>query len=185
MLNPSTHEPKSNRLSVIGIALGIVVGCCIGLGTFTFYYGKGFSYFSKDPTSCTNCHIMNAEFDAWQKSSHHGVASCVDCHLPHDFIGKWIAKAENGYFHSKAFTFQDFKEPITIKPKNSRILYENCMNCHTDMVSDLVHEKSSGSNTLDCIHCHRTVGHGNAPKLGGYNHISETETSPKKYERKK
>jgi cytochrome c nitrite reductase small subunit len=55
---------------------------------------------------------MQPQFDSWQKSSHHSSASCVDCHLPHEPIKKWIAKAENGFLHSKAFTLQNFHEPI-------------------------------------------------------------------------
>ncbi|MCZ6632812.1 MAG: NapC/NirT family cytochrome c, partial [bacterium] len=89
-----------------------MLGCLFGLGSFTLYYGEGFSYFSKDPKACMNCHIMKPQFDSWQKSSHHTLATCVDCHLPHDFLGKYIAKAENGYNHSKAFTLQNFHEPI-------------------------------------------------------------------------
>ena len=73
--------------------------------------------------ACINCHIMQPQFDSWQKASHHTFATCVDCHLPHDFVGKYIAKAENGYLHSRAFTLQDFAEPIRITAKNSRILH--------------------------------------------------------------
>ena len=47
-------------------------------------------------------------------------ASCVDCHLPHDFVGKYLAKADNGYHHSKGFTLQDFHEPILIKAEERR-----------------------------------------------------------------
>jgi cytochrome c nitrite reductase small subunit len=75
-------------------------GIVLGLGVFTLRYAEGLSYFSTDPGACANCHIMQPQFDSWQKASHHGVATCVDCHLPSDFIAKYIAKAENGYYHS-------------------------------------------------------------------------------------
>ena len=55
---------------------------------------------------------MNDQYASWSRGPHHGAARCVDCHLPHEFIGKYVAKAVNGYHHSKGFTLQDFHEPI-------------------------------------------------------------------------
>src|SRR5262249_39642603 len=63
---------------VLAIALGVV----LGLGGFTFRYAEGLSYFSTDPKACANCHIMRRQYDGWQKASHHGAATCADCHLP-------------------------------------------------------------------------------------------------------
>ena len=155
-----------------GIAGGVLVLmiCCAflaGVGLFTFRYGKGLSYFSKDPEACQNCHIMSQQFDSWQKASHHTAATCVDCHLPHDFIGKYIAKAENGYHHSKAFTMQNFHEPIQITPKNSHILQENCMACHAAMVANIQDHRHLSEDGLECVHCHAGVGHGATMGLGG------------------
>jgi hypothetical protein len=44
---------------------------------------------------------MQPQYDSWSRSAHHHVAGCVDCHLPHDFIGKYYTKAEHGYRHSQ------------------------------------------------------------------------------------
>jgi nitrite reductase (cytochrome c-552) len=41
--------------------------------------------------------------------------------LPHDFVGKYLAKAENGFWHSKAFTLEDF-ENIRKRPASSGAL---------------------------------------------------------------
>jgi cytochrome c nitrite reductase small subunit len=147
----------SKRALVVAVALGIVTG----LGSFTFNYGEGFSYFSTDPTACVNCHIMNDQFGSWTKASHHAVAKCVDCHLPVDLVPKYLAKAENGYWHSKGFTFQDFHEPIMIKPSNSAILQENCLRCHGDFVHNIVAGSSTtAADAVQCVHCHMSVGHG-------------------------
>src|SRR6185436_4760388 len=124
------------RLGKFGSVAAILIGLTLGLGLFTFNYAEGTSYFSADPKACVNCHIMRDEYDSWQKSGHHAAARCVDCHLPHEIVPKYIAKAENGYWHSKGFTFNDFHEPIRIKPKNSRILQENCLRCHGDFVHE-------------------------------------------------
>ena len=140
--------------------LSIALGTLIGLGTYTFWYAEGVSYFSSDPRACANCHIMREPFASWQKASHHAHAKCVDCHLPHDFVGKYTAKAENGFWHSKGFTLQDFPEPIRIKPKNAAILQFNCIHCHEGLVSDLVHHRAFDDGSNNCVRCHVTVGHG-------------------------
>jgi len=147
--------------------LVVILALFVGIGAYTFKYGEGLSYFSKNPEACMNCHIMRPQFDSWQKASHHAVATCVDCHLPHDFLGKYIAKAENGYNHSKAFTLQNFHEPIIITPKNSQILQENCIQCHTAMVAELVEDQHYNDEGIRCVHCHSTVGHGDKVGLGG------------------
>ena len=142
-------------------------GAILGLGMYTFHVAEGLSYFSTDPKACANCHIMQSQYDSWQKSSHHGVATCVDCHLPHTLVEKYIAKAENGYHHSKGFTFQDFHEPILIKEKNSRILQHNCESCHEALVADLSPGVHAGADGMSCVHCHAGVGHGERAGLGG------------------
>jgi cytochrome c nitrite reductase small subunit len=149
--------PIRKRTMIIAVLLGLLSG----VGGFTFHYAEGFSYFSTDPRACANCHIMWPEYDSWEKSGHHHVAGCVDCHLPHDLGPKLIAKAENGYNHSRGFTFQDFHEPILITPKNAQILQDNCIRCH----AGFLHEVVPGSSTADpkavqCVHCHQSVGHG-------------------------
>src|SRR5688500_4182327 len=103
---------------------------------------------------------MQPQYDSWQKSSHHTVATCVDCHLPHSFIPKYIAKADNGFWHSYGFTFQNFHEPIQIKQRNSRILQANCMACHRDMVHALTAGSTTDADAVTCVHCHADVGHG-------------------------
>jgi cytochrome c nitrite reductase small subunit len=141
--------------------VAILIGVLAGLGAYTFRYAEGFSYFSTDPRACANCHIMRDQFDSWQKSSHHAVAKCIDCHLPHDLVGKYLAKASNGYWHSRGFTLQDFHEPIRIKPSNSRILLHNCMRCHANMAGDIAGDGHGGdADVVDCVRCHAGVGHG-------------------------
>jgi cytochrome c nitrite reductase small subunit len=110
---------------------------------------------------------MQPQFDSWQKASHHGVATCVDCHLPHDFVAKYIAKAENGYHHSKGFTFQDFHEPILIKERNARILQDSCLECHRAITEAMLAGASHRADGVRCVHCHVTVGHGTRAGLGG------------------
>ncbi len=138
----------------------MLAGVVLGLGSFTFWHAQGTSYFSTDPKACMNCHIMREHYDSWTKSSHHANAKCIDCHMPVDFVGKYVCKAENGYWHSKGFTLQDFHEPIQIKPKNARILQVNCIRCHKELVADLVHHGAFADGSNQCVRCHAGVGHG-------------------------
>jgi len=136
------------------------LGVALGLGGYTYYYAEGASYFSNDPKACVNCHIMSDQYESWQRSSHHAAASCNDCHTPHALGPKYISKAENGFWHSKGFTLQDFHEPIRIKPRNARVLQANCVGCHQDLVGELVGGGSPHGTATNCVHCHAAVGHG-------------------------
>lgn len=44
-------------------------------------------------------------------------ATCVDCHLPHEFFAKWITKAQSGLGHVYAFTFKLDELPTNFKCK--------------------------------------------------------------------
>lgn len=149
------------RLGIAWIIASVALGVMLGSGGYTFYEAKGWSYASNDPAVCVNCHVMRDHYDGWQKASHHGVAVCNDCHLPHAYPDKWIIKAENGYLHSKAFTFEDFHEPIRMRDKSYRLLNESCVHCHNEMVEPII-AHASAEAVLDCVRCHRDVGHGPA-----------------------
>lgn len=149
------------------LTLSIGLGVALGVGGFTFRYAEGLSYFSREPSACANCHIMRSQYDGWQKASHHTVAVCVDCHLPHDFVPKYLAKAENGYRHSKEFTAQTFAEPIFIKPRGAEILQENCVRCHSAVTAEMTAGQAEHGRQIECVHCHANVGHGESARLGG------------------
>jgi cytochrome c nitrite reductase small subunit len=151
-----------------GIVLAVMTGTLVGVGLYTFRYAEGVSYFSADPKACANCHIMQSQFDSWQKAGHHAAAGCVECHLPHGIVKKYIAKADNGYRHSKGFTLQDFHEPIVISERNARILQENCVRCHRDMVHDVVRPQLSPQGAVRCVHCHAGAGHGERAGMGKF-----------------
>jgi cytochrome c nitrite reductase small subunit len=142
------------------LAIAGAAGLVLGLGLFTFKYAQGLSYFSTDPRACANCHIMNDQYASWSRGPHHAAAGCVDCHLPHALVPKYLAKASNGYHHSKGFTLQDFHEPIQIKAGNAAILQASCLRCHGDFVHDIVPENRGGRGAVQCVHCHRGAGHG-------------------------
>ena len=159
LANPFSSLHSRLRRSVFaGLCAASLV---FGMGAFTFHTAKGTSYLSNDPRSCVNCHVMRDEYDSWQKSSHHAVATCNDCHIPHAFLRKWLAKGEHGWNHSVAFTTQDFHEPIQIKRKSFEDLQENCIRCHGELTSEIAgHGTLTRDDPLNCIRCHSSVGHG-------------------------
>jgi cytochrome c nitrite reductase small subunit len=152
------------------LVAALFLGLMAGAGAFTADRAHALSYLSDDPKACVNCHVMREAHTSWERSSHRNVAKCVDCHLPHDTVGKWTGKAVDGWNHSVAFTLQNFHEPIQIKPRGLKIVEQSCVNCHRNFVSGIVQAhtgfvaaranlqaKSSG---LGCLHCHSDVGHG-------------------------
>ncbi len=164
----ATHPAKKVRLPWPVFVVCILIGMFLGASGFTFHYAEGLSYLSDDPKACINCHVMQQHYDGWMHASHGRVASCNDCHVPHDsFIHKYYVKSEHGYRHSKRFTFQNFHEPIQITPGSRAVVIDNCMRCHASIGDDLsVHGRSRPGQKqvevtgADCLHCHSRVGHG-------------------------
>jgi cytochrome c nitrite reductase small subunit len=146
--------------SVSALTLAILAGALLGAGGYTVSTSEATSYFKDDPKACINCHIMREQFDGWQKASHHGLATCNDCHMPSGFLNKYWTKSENGYWHSKGFTLQDFHEPIQIRPRNAAIVRDNCLRCHGAFMSGVAHASDPEAQRLDCVRCHGQVGHG-------------------------
>ena len=178
----STARDEATWLGALAAASA---GIALGLGGFTFVYAKGASYLSTDPAVCANCHIMGEHFSAWQHSSHRAAAGCADCHMPHNLVGKYLAKASNGFWHSLAFTTGAFPDPLQIKPHNRAITEGACRECHGDIVAAIdpagdtspreirsgvagtsassrpqIHDGTVATDDLEsCIRCHTYVGH--------------------------
>jgi len=151
---------RSFLLVFFPVLVAVLAGTAVGGGAFTFDYAKGTSYLSSESETCANCHIMQDHYDAWHKSTHHNVAKCNDCHAPHDFVGKWFCKGRNGFFHSLAFTTQNFHEPIMINDYNRGVVEDNCRHCHSDLVHGIdIGVTSESIEPLACIRCHQGVGH--------------------------
>jgi len=150
---PAGLDPRA-----LGASLSL--GILLGTGLTTLYTSEALSYLSDDPRACAHCHVMRDPYDSWQKASHHAHATCNGCHLPHSIIPKYLSKAENGWWHSKGFTLQDFHEPIRIRPRNRAILNSNCRECHRDLVGGIAPHRGREEDLLDCVRCHAGAGHG-------------------------
>ncbi|MDT3767998.1 cytochrome c nitrite reductase small subunit [Gleimia hominis] len=135
-----------------------VIGSLIGVGLFTFVYAKGYSYLTNDPNACNNCHAMNHEYDGWIAGSHANVATCGDCHTPHDnLVHKYYVKAENGFWHALKFTTGWYPEHIQAREVSRRITNDACLHCHADLTDEM--HLTAGKEQIQCTHCHAEVGH--------------------------
>lgn len=163
---PATPATKRRRRvtrnRVIAYLAAALLGTTFGLAIATFGYAKGYSYLLDDPKACANCHAMQGNYDSWIKSSHGKVATCNDCHTPHDnIVAKYFNKAVNGYFHGYAFTTNTYPDNIRIKGYNLKVAEASCRYCHSEMTSKLNQTRGHSANSegVSCISCHSDVGH--------------------------
>ena len=161
--------------SAVTIVLAVLVGLVIGLGFYTFVYAKGYAYLTNDPAACTNCHVMRAQYDAWLKSSHHSVATCNDCHTPHNLIGKYAVKANNGFWHSFYFTTGRYPETIEITRFDHKVAENACRRCHENITAaidgNVVYGHAEG---LQCTRCHNSVGHSESASAALHSFLSRS-----------
>jgi cytochrome c nitrite reductase small subunit len=157
--------PLQWRLPVI-----VVLGLAVGIGAVIFWESKAWSYLFDDPKACINCHIMIPQYTTWQHSSHARVASCNDCHVPHNNIfNKYYFKAKDGSRHSFLFTFRKEDQVIRITAPSKKVVQMNCVRCH-EALNDRVHTQvdlnqiEKGEGKL-CWECHREVPHGRVNSL--------------------
>ena len=178
---PFRHDRDRMRPLTSGqrwaLGAAILGGMALGLGLFTFGFARGASYLTNDPEACANCHIMSEHYSAWLKGSHRNVATCNDCHTPHDLLGKYAVKAKNGFWHSFYFTVGGYPDPLRITEGNRKVTEEACRYCHaqiTDAIDHRARSASRGDGTpplspavhsalaseeISCIRCHEYVGH--------------------------
>ena len=154
----SAAQPASSIKRVLSVVAAVLVGMVIGIGIFGVGYSELPSYFSTDPKNCTNCHVMQEQYDAWAKGSHKNVATCDDCHLPHDsVVNKLLVQAEDGLLHGYKFTTGTYPDNIVIRQSSLDVVNSTCLYCHGIMTSSM-HATKAGE-TITCTHCHENVGH--------------------------
>lgn len=146
------------------------LGAILGIGGVIFWQSRAWSYLLDDPAACINCHIMIPQYTTWQHSSHARVATCNDCHVPHDnILHKYYFKAKDGSRHATLFTLRMEQQVIEITEPSRKVVQMNCVRCH-EHVNDKVHTLLSlrqirqGEGKL-CWECHREVPHGRVNSL--------------------
>src|SRR5690606_27738486 len=128
------------------LLFAVALGTLAGIGSYTFSYAEGLSYFKTDPKACANCHIMKPQYDSGPTASHHTSAVCVYYQLPESFIPKYLGKAENGCRHGKLFTTGGLKQPLEVQAAGLQISQDNCLRCHQSLTADMRYG-ATGSST--------------------------------------
>ncbi|HOI49272.1 MAG TPA: cytochrome c nitrite reductase small subunit [Prolixibacteraceae bacterium] len=149
----------------------ILLAIFVGLGLFVLYLSKAHSYLSDRPETCTNCHIMAPQYATWNHSSHREITNCNDCHVPHDnVLNKYFFKAKDGLRHATIFTLRAEPQVIRIKEAGARVVQDNCIRCHSQLLVDPKLEASVAAHKQTregrrCVECHRETPHGTVNSL--------------------
>lgn len=151
---------------------------------------------------CVICHEMDPMVIAYNDDVHSGKgktgvkAKCVDCHLPHDNIAKYVyAKAKNGIVEGYIHFFKDpenidWKE--NLKRREHYVFDNGCLSCHANTLDNtLISEQAKKMHAhykkllktdkeLRCASCHVSAGH----SIGFRNYLEYWKPSYKIYEKK-
>lgn len=152
------NRARISRRARVALILGTLLGIPLGFGFYTFGYSKGSAYLRNDPKACTDCHVMQGQYNSWQKSAHKGKASCNDCHTP---PGSWPgtrAKLSNGLRHSIRYATGKYREPLEITPSNLKIVEASCRRCHERMLN-APESTHRSKKERSCLECHGDTGH--------------------------
>ena len=154
----------------------VALGIFVGLGCYVLYLSKAASYLSDKPETCVNCHVMAPQYATWNHSSHREVATCNDCHVPHDNVfNKYFFKAKDGLRHASMFALRMEPEVIFILEEGKEVVHNNCIRCHSQQLTDpklASQVPNHAHNTQDrvCWECHREVPHGRMNSLSSVPH---------------
>lgn len=161
------------------LPVAVALGAAVGLLALTFHVSRASSYLSDNPETCVNCHVMATQYATWFHSRHRQVATCNDCHVPHDNkIRHYAFKASDGARHAFMFTFRLEPQVIRIHSAGQRVVQENCIRCHDAAVHATTLAEVRGDDVhaeegLRCWACHRETPHGRVRGLASvpYEHI--------------
>ena len=149
----------------------VLLGVIVGLGVYIARISNVTSYLTDDPRACINCHVMTTEYITWKHSSHRNVASCNDCHVPHDNVfNKYYFKARDGMYHATIYTTRMEPQAIVMHEPGQKVVQQNCIRCHSDQVTDAKMTSWVATHTEDrmdrtCWECHRETPHGRVKSL--------------------
>ena len=141
------------------IPIFVAIGAAaIALALFV-YVTDAISYAGTAPSTCSNCHVMDSQYENWYHAAHADSVTCVECHLPHDnAVNYWLAKGRTGSHDVYYFVTGQAPQMIRAKPETEQTIQANCVRCHRDTVENIM----SGPQAFDrdCWDCHRSVAHG-------------------------
>ena len=160
------------------MACFVALGGMAGVGLMVGHTSRVTSYLSDASETCMNCHVMGPQYATWQRGSHANVATCNDCHVPHDsFVSRYGFKARDGLWHATVFTMRWEPQVIRLSEKAIPVVEQNCRRCHDRVVEDVcLREHAPGD--LRCWDCHREVPHGTVRSLSATPDLSRPQLPP-------
>jgi len=144
-------------MSKLPVIIGISV-LVVALGVFA-WTTNAIAYLGHNPSTCNNCHVMDAAYENWYHAAHERYADCNECHLPHQNIAVYyLYKGYSGMKDVLSFATGTYPVAIRAEPLTRQIVQDNCIRCHENTVNDIL----TGALSFDrhCWDCHRTVMHG-------------------------
>lgn len=142
----STHFPPKWSSPIVLVAIGVVVLAVLNV--------PAVRRAADSPALCGSCHVMAPQADSHLRSSHGGIP-CGHCHLPRGILRYPAAKAYAGTKDVLTFLAGAVPETIRLTPGGKRVVQENCLHCHGQMVPNTA---AGGGHW--CFDCHRRVAHG-------------------------
>ncbi|MCL1861694.1 MAG: cytochrome c nitrite reductase small subunit [Proteobacteria bacterium] len=148
------------------IPLFLLGGVAAGLGLYSMYTARIFSYLSDDPAACVNCHIMSAAYKSWERSSHSKWTNCKDCHVPqYNKLAGLLFEAKDGLHHAAVLLTNNVPTAPRPLAGAAKVIQSNCVRCHTQLTLEFVRVGKATitdfrhNDDKACWDCHRFVPH--------------------------
>lgn len=160
-----------------------IILLCIGVAGVSFFGGHALIKSTSGDKFCVSCHSwMDPMVETYSKSVHGGnsalgiKAECATCHLPHDnMLTYLLKKGANGVSEVTHMIFNDPKDKDWLENRQHRkrfVFDSGCLECHSNLnknntaseASKKMHAlydkfKDAKENQLNCVSCHKNVGH--------------------------
>jgi len=106
---------------------------------------------------CGKCHAMDYQVSTYLHSSHAREANCGDCHDPHGLVTGSMYAAYTGSRDVYRVVTNTTPAEIRATEMSKKILQENCLRCHGDIMADVGDTSQNGG--VYCFHCHQGIVH--------------------------
>lgn len=149
-MSPSAHKRSRSRIIRL-LAVLMVAGA--GVALYASFGPPGLYAKSGTPEFCAQCHVMEAQYEAWFHNGGHRRLKCIDCHLPNDHLARHMAwKGIEGMWDAFIFYSGRVPDDIRLSSSGAMIVQENCRRCHEETVARVREDRS-------CWQCHRRLSH--------------------------
>lgn len=187
---PGSPRAKYGLAALVAVGLVSVVGGVALVATF-----NGVITYTNSLEFCVSCHEMrDTPYVEYQQSVHYKNASgvraiCSDCHVPHAFLPKMVAKvkAYNDVLQTLLGTIDTPQKFNDERPRMARIVWakmqetdsRECRNCHSFQAMDFHKQREAAAKQMEpaalknetCISCHRGIAHKLPDMSAGYKKV--------------